>query len=202
MYLIGAGGHAKVIIEILQSKRIAVQGVFDDNPAVKQLWKYPVTPLAGSGEQITSGMIISIGNNAIRKKVAERLHTRFGVAIHEKANLSPTAMVDEGTVVMAGATINADVKIGRHCIVNTNASIDHDCILEDFVHVSPNAALCGNVSIGEGTHIGAGAVIVPGVCIGRWAVIGAGSVVTKNVPDHCVVMGNPAREKIVSQQLN
>lgn len=69
MYLIGAGGHAKVIIEILQSKRIAVQGVFDDNPAVKQLWKYPVTPLAGSGEQITSGMIISIGNNAIRKKL-------------------------------------------------------------------------------------------------------------------------------------
>ncbi|WP_142688536.1 acetyltransferase [Chitinophaga polysaccharea] len=191
MYLCGAGGHAKVIIEILQSRGIPVEGLFDSNPDIKQLWQYPVIH---SSPLPSHEVIIAIGNNAIRKKLAEQ-PCRFGTGLHQLANISPTARISEGTVVMAGATINADVVIGRHCIINTNASVDHDCILEDFVHVSPNVALCGNVVVGEGAHIGAGAVVIPGIVIGKWAVIGAGAVVVRNIPDNTVAVGNPARKR-------
>ncbi|MFY0255865.1 acetyltransferase [Chitinophaga sp. 30R24] len=192
MYLYGASGHAKVIIEILQSQGILVEGLFDDNPDIRQLWEYAVTAFADVGIQ---EMIVSIGNNAIRKKVAASLPVLFGRALHQRANISPTATIGAGTVVMAGATLNADVNVGRHCIINTNASVDHDCVLEDYVHISPNAALCGNVTIGEGAHIGAGAVVIPGVTIGRWAVIGAGAVVTRDIPTYSTAVGNPARKR-------
>lgn len=191
MYLCGAGGHAKVIIEILQSRGISVEGLFDSNPDIKQLWQYPVIHSSPSSSH---EIIIAIGSNATRKRLAE-LPCRFGTALHERANISPSAKIGEGTVVMAGATINADASIGKHCIVNTNASVDHDCVLEDFVHISPNVALCGNVRVGEGTHIGAGAVVIPGVVIGKWAVIGAGAVVVRDIPDNIVAVGNPARKK-------
>jgi sugar O-acyltransferase (sialic acid O-acetyltransferase NeuD family) len=193
MYLYGAGGHAKVIIEILQSRGIPVDGLFDSNPDIKQIWQYPVT--AYSSALSSPEIIISIGKNSIRKTISEQLPGRFGMALHPRANISVTAMIAEGTVVMAGATINADALIGRHCIINTNASVDHDCVLEDFVHISPNVALCGNVRVGEGAHIGAGAVVIPGITIGKWAVIGAGAVVTKDIPDHSVAVGNPARKR-------
>jgi len=193
MYLYGAGGHAKVIIEILQSTGVPVEGLFDENPDIKQIWQYPVMKYAPA--LVSPEIIISIGKNLIRKKIAEQLPGRFGIAQHQRANISPTAMIAEGTVVMAGATINADALIGRHCIINTNASVDHECVLEDFVHISPNAALCGNVRVGEGTHIGAGAVVIPGVVIGKWAVIGAGAVVTKDIPDLSLAVGNPARKR-------
>ncbi|WP_449398442.1 hypothetical protein [Chryseobacterium wanjuense] len=94
---------------------------------------------------------------------------------------------------MPGVTINAIVKVGRHCIVNTNASIDHDCILEDFVHISPNVALGGNVYVGEGTHVGIGVNVIQGITIGKWCTIGAGAVIISDVPDGCTVVGNPGR---------
>ena len=94
---------------------------------------------------------------------------------------------------MAGAVINASVKIGKHCIINTNAVVEHDCILEDYVHVSPSATISGHVKIEEGTHIGASAVVIPSIEIGRWVTVGAGAVVIKNIPDYAIVAGNPAK---------
>ncbi|MCW3464672.1 acetyltransferase [Chitinophaga nivalis] len=193
MYLYGASGHAKVIIEILVSQGITVKGLFDDDTSKQRLWQYPVTVLPADFNSGTDEVIIAIGSNAIRKKLAEKAAARFGLAVHTRATVSPTATLDGGTVVMAGATINADAVIGRHCIINTNASVDHDCVLGDYVHISPHATLCGDVKIGEGTQIGAGAVVIPGITIGRWAVIGAGAVVIRDIPDQVTVVGNPAR---------
>jgi len=193
MYLYGASGHAKVIIEILELMQVPVEGLFDDNEAIHQILGYPVAPFKNGFNSLQSEMIISIGNNSIRKKIAEAISVNYGKAIHPFSQISKRALIAEGTVIMGGVVINADVLIGKHCILNTNASVDHDCKIGDFVHISPNAALCGNVTVGEGTHIGAGAVIIPGVTIGKWCNIGAGAVVIRDVPDHTTSVGNPSK---------
>lgn len=186
MYLYGASGHAKVIIDILVANHIPVEALFDDNTTLSDLLGYPVLQPG----IIDGPLIISIGNNKVRKILAGKLSCSFGTAIHPSAIVSSQAFVAEGTVVMQGAIIQSDARIGRHCIINTAATVDHECVIEDYVHISPNASLCGNVHIGEGTQIGAGSVVVPGVRIGSWSLICAGSVVTKDIPDHCMASGN------------
>ena len=187
MYLYGASGHAKVIIDILKANAIAIDGLIDDNPAVNELLGYPV--FHGKTTEI-SPLIISIGSNTIRKLITEKVNATYGKAIHPSAIVSAYAHIDEGTVVMQGAIIQSCATIGRHCIINTGASVDHECQIDDFVHISPHCTLCGNVSVGEGTWVGAGSVIIPGVKIGKWSIIGAGSVVTKDIPDGVLAVGN------------
>lgn len=189
MYLYGASGHAKVIIDILEASRVRVDGLIDDNPNIDQLRGYPVRHIFVK----ESPFIISIGNNEIRKRVAERLQTNYGKAVHPSAILSPSARIGKGTVVMQGAIIQADVNVGKHCIINTGASVDHECVIGDYVHISPHATLCGNVHVGEGSWIGAGTTVIPNLSIGKWCVIGAGSVITENIPDHVLAFGNPCR---------
>lgn len=186
MYLYGASGHAKVIIDILQAQGVKVLGLYDDNENIKELLGYPVLKT----EEISSPLIISIGDNKIRRKIAEQLDCEFGTAIHPSAVVSAYSKVGVGTVVMQNTVIQSSTKIGKHCIINTSASVDHDCQLDDYVHVSPNVALCGNVKVGEGSWIGAGSTVIPGVTIGKWSVIGAGSVVTKDIPDFTLAVGN------------
>lgn len=186
MYLYGASGHAKVIIDILEASGVHIDGLVDDNPEVEWLKGYPVY----HEHKGLSPFIVSIGSNIIRRRVVEKLESEFGKAIHPSAILSPSAQIGEGSVVMQGAIIQADVTVGKHCIINTGASIDHECVIGDYVHISPHSTLCGNVQIGEGTWIGAGTTIIPGVKIGRWCVVGAGSVVTKDIPDGMLAVGN------------
>jgi len=193
LFLYGASGHAKVIIETLESLGTPPSGLFDDNRTISALLGYPVNQFPATFEKDNDFLILSIGNNVIRNKIEEKLSVNFSSAIHPSATISKRCKVDIGTVIMAGVSMNSEVTIGKHCIINTNSSIDHDCILEDFVHVSPNVALCGNVFIGEGTHIGAGSVIIPGIKIGKWCIIGAGSVVVKDIPDNAKAFGNPCR---------
>lgn len=192
MILIGASGHAKVIIDILERNGQNIDCLVDANPSIKSLCAYEVEHDA-TFDFNQKQAIISIGSNSIRKKLAECLPCIFNIGIHPQSILDTTVVVKEGTVIMAGAIINRDTKIGKHVIVNTSASIDHDCILEDFTHVSPNVTLCGAVYVGEGTHIGAGVVAIPNIKIGKWAVIGAGAVIIEDIPDFAVVVGNPGR---------
>lgn len=191
MYLYGASGHAKVIIDIANANKLNVEGLFDDNKSINKLMEYQVLET----EHIKNPLIISIGDNKIRKNIVDKLlNVKYCQAlIHPSAIISSESILEEGTVVMQGSIIQSCVSIGKHCIINTAASIDHDCKIADYVHVSPHATLCGNVKVGEGAWIGAGAVIVPGVEIGCWSVIGAGSVVTKNIPDNVMAVGNRAK---------
>ena len=199
MYLYGASGHAKVIIDILQSQGVSISGLFDDNPNLKELQGIQVLG-SYQGQLLEVPLLISIGNNEIRKKIAQQFQTKFGIAIHTSTIVSSSASIGAGTVVMQGAIIQADVRIGEHVIINTRASIDHDCEIANFAHISPGAVLSGNVIVGEGTHLGAGVVVIPGVRIGKWSKIGAGAVVISDIPDGVTAVGNPAR--IIKSQIH
>ena len=168
MFLYGAGGHAKVIMDILKAERKLVEALIDDNKELNELMGVKVFH---SINQAMSPLIVSIGDNNTRRLIAEKVNA----------------------VVMQGGIIQACTQIGRHCIVNTGASIDHECVIGDFAHISPRVTLCGNIHVGEGTWIGAGTVVIPGVKIGKWSIIGAGSVVDKDIPDGVLALGNRCR---------
>lgn len=193
MYLYGASGHCKVVIDILLENNQNIGAIIDDDPAKKELLGIAVLH---SSNLITTGspkMIITIGDNAIRKNIADSMSLRFCTATHPTAVISRYASLAEGTVVMSSAVINAGAVIGKHCIINTAAIVEHDCELADFVHISPNATLSGAVHVKEGAHIGVGACVIQGITIGKWSTIGAGAVILSDVPDYATVVGNPGR---------
>ncbi len=194
VYLYGASGHAKVIIENLEEQNYTIEGLFDDNITIKSILDYPCFGALDLNKIADAKLIISIGNNLIRKNLSDQLDSKlFFTLADQSANISKRATIGIGTVIMKGASINSDVVIGKHAIINTNSSIDHDCKLGDFVHISPNAALSGNVEIGEGTHIGTGTAIIQDIKIGKWCTIGAGSTIINDIPDYSVVVGNPGK---------
>lgn len=202
IFIFGASGHAKVVLDIVEREgRGKVVLVVDDDAARagRALLGYRVAGdrqvLLAQGAK-AGAVIVAIGANAARRSVAAWLAPQgfaFASAIHPGAQIGREVRIGPGTVVMAAAAINPDTEVGMHCIVNTGASIDHDCRLGDGVHVAPGARLCGGVSVGAGAFIGAGAVVVPGRRIGADAIIAAGAVVLKDVPDRAVVAGNPAK---------
>lgn len=194
MYLYGGSGHCKVIIDALKkSREFLIKGIFDDYPKFETIFDIPVFKTESLDFFIDKQIIISIGDNKIRKKIAEKIKTIYVKVVHPNAVIALDTEIKEGTVVMAGVIINASVKIGRHCILNTGAVIEHDCEVDDFVHISPNVSLGGNVIVGEGSHIGIGASVIQGITIGKWATVGAGCVIIHDVPDYSVVVGNPGR---------
>lgn len=194
MYLYGAGGHAKVIMDLLQQNNIEVKGLVDDDPNINELSGKPVTHDARG----LSPIIVSVGNCNTRKMLVERLSKQqakptFPIAIHPSAIVSPTATIGEGTVIMARAIVQTEAKIGKHCIINTNSSIDHECVIEDYVHIAPGCTFCGEIHIGEGSWIGTGTTIIQGIKIGKNCFIGAGSLVTSDIPDNSKAYGAPCR---------
>jgi len=193
MYLFGASGHCKVVIDIiLTSTDKVIKSVFDDAPNVKSILNIPVFQYKKESLQ-GEELLVCIGDNRMRKKVVKRLRGKFVIVQHNEATVSKYASIDIGSIIMPHVIINASASIGKHCIINSGAVVEHDCLLADFVHISPKAALAGNVTIGEGTHIGIGAQVIQGVSIGKWVTIGAGSVVLEDVPDYGVLVGNPAK---------
>jgi sugar O-acyltransferase (sialic acid O-acetyltransferase NeuD family) len=197
MYLYGAGGHSKVITDILNSLGIEVIGMFDDNPPNARFKGMEIRDgirLLGEGfPALDAPLIISVGNNARRAELASLIGVTYGTAIHGTAIISDQATIGVGTVVLHGAIVQAGATIGTHVLINTAASIDHDNVIGDYAHISPHATLCGHVHVGEGTHIGAGAVVIPSIRIGCWCTVGAGAVVIRDVPDFATVVGNPAK---------
>lgn len=192
MLLYGASGHAKVIIDCLEASKVSIDGIFDDDLNKKYLLTYDVLGTYDDCLLRNKEIIISIGDNQIRKKKSNEIVHRFGKVVHPTAIIQQNVLIGEGSVIFHHAIIQSSTQIGNHVIVNTKASIDHDCIIENYVHIAPSATLCGGIMVGEGTLIGAGAIIIPNLSIGKWATVGAGAVVINNVPDYAVVLGNPA----------
>ncbi|TVP47425.1 MAG: acetyltransferase [Mongoliibacter sp.] len=184
MYILGASGHAKSVIDVLPDLKV-VKTIYDDDPKVDELMGIPVKYSSEINWDKTELGFVAIGDNKNRMKVAERLRNYFDYInlIHQSAFISRFADLSKGIVVMEGAIIKVDSYVGNHVIVNTGARVDHDCRLGDYVHIAPGVTLCGNVMIGEGSLVGAGSVVLPGITIGNWVTIGAGSVVHKNIPD-------------------
>jgi acetyltransferase EpsM len=190
MYLFGASGHGKVIADIAAASGIEIKAFIDHDISKTECYGFPVLKTIPDN---TDHLVISIGNNLTRKKIAEQIDKEIGTLIHPKSIISGSVKIEEGTVIMGGVVINSDTAIGKHCIINTNASVDHDCVIEDFAHISPNSALAGGVEVGEGSQIGIGASVIQGIKIGKWCVIGAGAVIINDIPDYSVVVGNPGR---------
>lgn len=194
MYLFGASGHCKVIIDVIaSSQELKINGIVDDDPHLEALYGIPIYNINKFDTFSNKQVIVSIVDNCTRKKIVAHLSAAYPIAIHAKAIVSKRATIGEGTVVMAGVVVNPDASIGPHCIINTAAVIEHDCKIAKFVHVSPNVTLAGGVVVGEGTHIGIGATVIQGIKIGKWVTVGAGAVVIRDVPDYAVVVGNPSK---------
>jgi acetyltransferase EpsM len=200
--LIGAGGHAKVILDILEENKETVIGLIDDNPLLQELRGYPIlgninyVPYLIEKYKENLKFIISIGDNRVREKISSRLNclnVAFGKAIHPSAVVSSNAFIGEGSVVMPNAVINSSAYIGKHVIINSGAIIEHDCLVEDYAHVSPGANLAGNVHVGRLAHIGTGVNVIPNTVIGSDSIIGAGAVVTQPIPESVVAVGIPAK---------
>jgi len=202
--LIGAGGHAKVVLDAtLATGRVEVLGLLDSDPSRTGSHVLGV-PVLGDETLLQqeahecSALLLCIGDNEQRLVLAARyeaMSKRFLSVCHPTVSLGREVEIGEGTVVLAGAVVNPGTTIGAHCIVNTCASIDHDCRLADGVHVSPGARLAGGVCVGRGAHIGIGASVLPGVSIGAFATVGAGAVVLSDVPEGVTVVGVPAKRK-------
>ena len=187
VYLYGASGHAKVVMDIVRKAYYDVPCLIDDNPDENELAGVPVVHSAEG----LSPIIVTIGDCQIRRKIVEKLGDReYLTVIHPSAVMADSVKLGCGTVVMAGAILNPFSSVGNHCIINTGASIDHDCIIHDFVHIAPHCTLCGEAEIGEGTWVGAGTTVIQGIHIGKDCFIGAGSVVVKDIPDGCLCYGN------------
>ncbi|MCH7666744.1 MAG: acetyltransferase [Acidobacteria bacterium] len=197
--VVGAGGHAKVVVAILQAAGRGRLLVFDDD---SETWgtKLLGVPILGSiasitraAEEIPEAAIVAVGDNRLRANLASMLDLAWTTATHPSAIVHPSVSIGPGSVVCAGAIIQPGTLIGHHVIVNTAASVDHDCELGDFVHVAPGARIAGGVHIGAGTLIGIGSSIVPEVAAGKWVTVGAGATVTGDLPDGCTAVGVPAR---------
>ncbi|WP_394749409.1 acetyltransferase [Spongiimicrobium salis] len=193
MYLFGAGGHCKAIIDMIVSDLDEdITGIFDDNHT-ETIMGYEVTAVDTSKFKAEDNFHICIGDNITRKKVSQSLVVNYPTLIHPSSLVSKFSTVDKGSVVMGNVSVKAVSKIGKHCILNAGAVIGHDVTIEDYVHIAPNASIAGYVTVKEGVHFGIGASVIQGITIGKWAIIGAGAVIIEDVPDFAVVVGNPGR---------
>ena len=193
--VIGAGGHAKVVIATVEAAGGAVVRVLDDNPTLRgqSLLGHVVDGCIDDYAPSEALVVIAVGSNRVRRQLAKRLNVSFGTIVHPSAIVHASVQLGVGTVVFAGAVLQPGVRTGKHVIVNTRATVDHDSVLGDYVHVGPGASLAGSVHLEEGAFMGVGSCAIPGVQIGAWATIGAGSVVLRAVPPDVVAVGVPAR---------
>lgn len=195
LWIIGAGGHARVVLATALAAGVPVAGCVDENRATHGSSILGVTVL-GDDAVLPDGAvcIVAIGDQAVRAKLVEQFGAkRYASLVHPTAVLAEGAAVAAGTVVFAGAILQAEAKVGRHAIVNTGAIVEHQCVLADLVQVASGAVLAGGVVVEEGAFIGAGAVVLPGVKVGSRSVVGAGAVVTRDVQAGATVVGVPAR---------
>lgn len=203
VFVFGASGHAKVVIDILeQMNGINIAFVVDDTERThgQTICGHSVIggrdALLGRRGEVQHGGIVAIGDNGVRARIAEWLADNgilAASALHPGAVIARSAEIGNGTAVMGGTVINAESRVGSHVIINTGATIDHDCTIGDCVHIAPGCNLCGGVSVGRGTTLGVGTKVIPGIRIGSNAVIGAGSTVLHDVPDGARMAGSPCR---------
>lgn len=200
LLVVGAGGHAKVVVEVARAAGWTPVAAVD-RAGIGEVLGVPIrgtdesiAPLWESGE--IDAALVAIGDNNLRHRLATRvraLECPTPSIVHPSALISPSARIDNGTVIMAGAIINASASVGRDCIVNTAAVIEHDCILGEAVHAAPRSVMGGSCSVGRLTLFGIGATARPGVRIGSQVVVGAGAAIVSDIPDGWVVGGTPAR---------
>ena len=200
--IIGSGGHARVIADIIKKSGDEIVGFLDDNADIqgKTIFDGKIVLGDTSEESVKKYsdcyFIIGIGSNRVRKIISEKYsNLKWYTAIHPSSIIGSEVSINEGTAIMAGTIINTGTVVGKHCIVNTSSSLDHDNILEDYVHISPGSHLAGTVKINEGTWICAGVTIINNITIGKNNVIGAGATVIRNIEEeNSTFIGIPVKK--------
>lgn len=202
--ILGAGGHSRVLIDILKSCKVTIEGITDPDTSLygKRVMGVPVI----GGDHLvldyhpeTILLVNGIGlveQTSKRRQVFEAFKGRnycFLNVVHPRAVLASDVEIAEGVQIMAGAVIQTAASVGANTIINTMSSIDHECVIGSHVHIAPGATISGGVTTGDGVFIGAGATVIQGVHIGANSIVAAGAVVTCDIPEGVTVMGVPAK---------
>lgn len=207
LIILGAGGHAKVLIDALRLRSVEVLGIADTDPDKKgqlllgvpvlggdeQIMKYPAEKI-----QLVNG-IGSVRVTQLRRKLFEHFKIsgyQFASIVHPSAIIAGDVVLSEGAQIMAGAVIQAGCHVGINTVINTGSVVDHDCHIGDHAHIAPGATLSGGVVVGENSHVGTGATVIQGIRIGRNSLVAAGAVVIRDVKDGTRVIGVPAKEEL------
>ena len=197
--IFGAGGHGKVVLDILIESGASVFGFIDEDKAKigQEIRGFAVLGDFSYFEKKKSiSIALGIGNNVIREKIfnkAKNMGIGIVSAIHPKAIVSKDVKIGEGVVIMPGAVINTGAVLNEGAVVNTGATVDHDSYLEKFCQIWPGAHLAGSVRVGEFSYVGTGASVIQNINIGKNVMIGAGAVIISDVPDNVIIAGNPGR---------
>lgn len=204
LVLWGASGHAMTVADIIVLRgEYELVGFIEDSVGESSIVDFCGLPLFRGRQYLdrlyrdgVRSMIMSFGNCKFRKELAglvKELGFDLAQAIHPSAIIAKNAIIDEGTVIAAGAVINPAARIGANVIINTSASIDHESVVADGAHICPGVHLAGRVSVGEMAWVGIGSAVVDRVNIGTGAFIGAGSVVVNDIPSYTLAYGVPAK---------
>lgn len=210
--IIGGGGHAKVLAEVLMKLDINIIGYIDvsvtglrvSDRNIKYLGNDDCIEQYNKNDVMLVNGIGSTRETGLRRQIFKKYKTKgfkFYSIFHGSATISSDVSSGEGVQVMAGAIIQPGTKIGDNTIINTGASIDHDCIIGQNVHISPGVTLSGGVAIHDNVHVGVGTNIIQGITIGKGTTIGAGSLVIKDMPAGVVCYGIPAKIKGTDERL-
>ncbi|MBV9812373.1 MAG: acetyltransferase, partial [Acetobacteraceae bacterium] len=201
--VIGAGGHARVLIEALREAGAEVAGLIAPVPKHPAPRRVLGLPILGDDDVLPrlraeglSVAVLGIGGNRLRLAIADRLRdldVTLPPLVHPAAYVAASAVLACGAVVLQRAAVGTQAVIGRAAIVNSGAVIEHDGRLDEAAHVAPGCALAGNVSVGARTLVGVGSAVRPGITIGADVIVGAGSAVVADIPDGAVVGGCPAK---------
>lgn len=201
--IIGAGGHAKVCIELLRAMGTPIAFCIGGDEVSETCLGVPVlrgdshlARLRAAGHE---SAFVAVGSNTLRLRLAalaRSLDYTLANAISPQAVVSPTARLGQGIAIMSGAVVNADTHVADLAIINTLASIDHDGSIGEGVHIAPHCGLAGNVTVGARAFLGIGCKVIPGISIGADVVAGAGSVIVGDIPPNTRIAGVPARNMI------
>jgi sugar O-acyltransferase (sialic acid O-acetyltransferase NeuD family) len=200
--IVGAGGHAKVVLEALWAMgTFEVVGLTDSSTSCLEVLGVPVLGgdilLPDLFARGVSAAVVAIGSNSRRQQIGLSL-LAMGFAlpavVHPSAFISPSAMIGQGAVVMARAVVGTLARVGALAIINTGAIVEHDNYIGQSAHVAPGTALAGGVRVGDRAMVGIGSAVRPDISIGDDSIVGAGSVVVADVPSGVTVAGAPARK--------
>lgn len=205
LVLLGAGGHARVVLDAVRSRgEREVVAVLDADPATRGSFVAGVE-IVGDDSSLSAFpptaydlvvAVIGFGTNIKRHALARELRARgyeLATVVHASAIVSPAATVAAGAQVLVGAIINSGARIMQDAIVNSGAVVEHDCVVGRGAHLAPRALLGGGAQIGDEAQLGLGAVVLPQVRVGERAIVGAGTVVLSDVLADDIVVGSPAR---------